>query len=101
MDTKLPKRSLFPALMLISLSPLLAAGEASASQAVSAVRSVRVSYRDLNLATPEGAGTLYRRIRGAARTVCGDAGRSLLEQGLWTSCYNGAIARAVATVAPK
>jgi UrcA family protein len=101
MDTQLLKRSLFPALTLISLSPLLAAGEAAAAQTASTVPSVTVSYRDLNLATPEGTGTLYRRIRGAARTVCGEAGRSLREQGLWTSCYNDAVARAVASVVPK
>ncbi len=36
------------------------------------VKSVRVSYADLNLNKPEGQHALYQRLRGAARQVCGE-----------------------------
>lgn len=98
MDTKLLKRSLFPALALASMSCVPLVAEASTRQSAPAVPSMTVSYGDLNLATPEGASILYRRIRGAARMVCGEQGRSLFEQSLWTSCLNEAIAHAVAKV---
>ena len=62
------------------------------------VRSVTVSYRDLDLPTPRGAKVLYRRIRAAAREVCGYRGADLLEQSLWKDCYHHAIADAVGKV---
>ena len=57
-----------------------------------------MGYGDLDLATSAGAHTLYERIAGAARTVCGFEGTALIEQSLWNSCYRGAIADAVAKV---
>lgn len=62
------------------------------------VRSVTVSYRDLDLSTPHGAKVLYRRIRAAAREVCGYRGADLLEQSAWKGCYHNAIADAVGKV---
>ena len=62
------------------------------------VRSVTVGYRDLDLSTPRGARVLYRRIRAAAREVCGYRGADLLEQSLWNDCYHHAIADAVGKV---
>jgi UrcA family protein len=50
------------------------------------------------VSTPPGADSLYRRIEGAARFSCGDEGRSLREQSDWKSCYQRAIAGAVAAV---
>jgi UrcA family protein len=61
-------------------------------------RSVTVSYRDLDLSSPEGANALYRRIQAAAKEVCGHAGADLLEQSLWKGCYRNAIADAVGKV---
>jgi len=62
------------------------------------VQSVTVSYRDLNLMSVDGVVTLDQRIHGAARMVCGYEGRSLMEQRQWRDCYQGATARAVASV---
>jgi len=62
------------------------------------VRSVTVSYRDLDLSTPHGAKVLYRRIQAAAREVCGYRGADLLEQSVWKGCYRNAIADAVGKV---
>lgn len=38
------------------------------------VRTERVSYRDLNLATPAGEKILTQRVGGAVRRVCSDTG---------------------------
>jgi UrcA family protein len=61
-------------------------------------RSVTVSYRDLDLSSPEGANALYRRIQAAAKEVCGRPGADLLEQSVWRGCYRHAIADAVGKV---
>jgi UrcA family protein len=62
------------------------------------LRSVTVSYRDLDLSTPHGAKVLYRRIQAAAKEVCGYRGAGLLEQSVWKGCYHNAIADAVGKV---
>ncbi len=85
----------------LSLSGLALAAIALAAQAASAqdtVRSLKVSYGDLNVHTAAGAELLYQRIRGAAHFVCGARGRSLLEQQQWRSCVRGAISEAVTRV---
>jgi UrcA family protein len=41
------------------------------------LRSIRISYRDLDLETPQGIATLYVRIRRAATEVC-EAGNPLI-----------------------
>jgi UrcA family protein len=73
-------------------------GQQQRAAADPGVRSVVVHYGDLNLSTAAGARTLHARIRGAARFVCGEEGRSLHEQGMWRSCYRDAMANAIATV---
>jgi UrcA family protein len=61
--------------------------------------SVRVSVKDLDLATPAGAVTAYARIRNAARSVCGAIDIALPEEkAAWDKCVDGAIGRAVAAV---
>jgi UrcA family protein len=77
---------------------LLGMAPALASNPANGLRTMTVTYRDLNLSTVAGATTLYQRIKGAARSVCGDEGRRFDEQRQWTICYRGAIAGAVATV---
>jgi UrcA family protein len=74
----------------------LAAGPATDGN--SDARSMTVRYADVNLTTVAGATALYRRIEGAARLVCGESGRSLVEQHAATVCYQNAVAAAVATV---
>ena len=88
-----PRSCLRPAALALLLG-LIGATQASAGQPA----AIRVGYGDLDLATSAGAHTLYERIAGAARTVCGFEGTALVEQSLWNSCYRGAIADAVARV---
>ncbi|HUL19355.1 MAG TPA: UrcA family protein [Steroidobacteraceae bacterium] len=59
---------------------------------------ITVKYGDLDLSTASGAHTLYSRIAGAARTVCGFEGTTLIDQAIWKGCYRGAISDAVAKV---
>jgi UrcA family protein len=75
-------------------------GEACAiAQSAHAGAAVTVSYRDLNLATPEGASALYARINHAAHTVC-EAGdiRDLGAQAASKACQREAVAQAVHAV---
>jgi UrcA family protein len=62
------------------------------------LHKLTVKYGDLNLSTDTGARTLYRRIRGAARFVCGQEGRTIHEQQLWNDCYRSSIDGAVTAV---
>lgn len=43
----------------------------SAAQSSGDTRSIRIAYRDLDLATPEGIAVLYLRIQRAADELCG------------------------------
>jgi UrcA family protein len=59
----------------LALSFALAAGASSIASAQNPAESVMlfktaVSYSDLNLDTPGGGMTLYRRLKEASRTVC-------------------------------
>ena len=87
-----PRSCVRPTLALVL--GLLGATQAPAAEPA----GIRVGYADLDLATSAGAHTLYARIAGAARTVCGFEGTTLIEQSLWNRCYHGAIADAVAKV---
>jgi UrcA family protein len=61
--------------------------------------SVRVPVKDLDLTTHVGVIALYRRIRAAARSVCGDADIVFLEQRAESDrCVDEAIGNAVAKV---
>jgi UrcA family protein len=58
-------------------------------------RSARVSYADLNLASPVGAQILERRIAGAAKFVCEiEDSRELALANATNSCRSDAIAGA-------
>jgi UrcA family protein len=62
------------------------------------VRTVTVRFGDLDISTTAGAKTLYQRIRGAARTVCGeeeDYDLGLDARRAWNSCYQSAVNGAV------
>ena len=76
---------------------LLGASEASAGPPATA-RSMSVNYRDLNLSTIDGAIALYERLKGAARTVCDGPLTGVAAYQEWRSCYDAAIADAVAKV---
>jgi UrcA family protein len=60
-------------------------------------RTVQVRASDLS--TPERVAALYRRIRSAARSVCGYADNHFREeQAAWDECVDEAIGHAVARV---
>ena len=66
-------------------------GVLGAAQAFSAEpASITVKYGDLDLSTPSGAHTLYSRISGAARTVCGYSGTDFIDQAL-IALYCGSV----------
>jgi len=90
-------RSTFCSVAFTSIACLLGAAQASAGPVVDG-RSVTVNYRDLNLSTIEGATTLYHRLRSAARSVCDGPVSGLHAYQEWRSCYEAAIADAVAKV---
>jgi UrcA family protein len=74
-------------------------GVAAAAAPADDVPTVVVRYGDLDLSTPEGAQTLYKRISSAARQVCpaGDP-RTLVRFDYGRRCRAAAIARAVSSV---
>ncbi|HKD55506.1 MAG TPA: UrcA family protein [Steroidobacteraceae bacterium] len=90
-------RSTFCSVAFTSIACLLGAAQASAGPPVDG-RSVTVNYRDLNLSTIQGATALYQRLRGAARSVCDGPVTGLHAYHEWRSCYEAAIADAVAKV---
>jgi UrcA family protein len=86
-------------LMLTAATSLLFTGLATAAVSGEDAPSVTVRYHDLNLNSPEGIGTLYGRIRGAAGEVCRPLeGRELARKSLWNQCFNHAVADAVKAV---
>jgi UrcA family protein len=86
------------ALLCASLSSLLlvstpgAASTAGAENSATIQKSVTVRVADIDLSTPAGAATFYRRVRDAAYRVC-DAGWSVDRE-----CVKNAVAAAVSTV---
>jgi len=81
-----------------ALASALAVLGASPTLADETSRSLKVSYSDLDLTTQAGAATLYNRIRGAARQVCGYEGVTYADTSGWKRCFNGAVSNAVAKV---
>jgi UrcA family protein len=60
-------------------------------------RSIVVAYGDLDLAVQAGAETLYGRMRGAARAVCGPRDPRIMElRREWARCVDKALDNAVA-----
>jgi UrcA family protein len=80
----------------------LLAGSLGVSQAATPddeVPKVVVSYSDLDLSTPEGARTLYKRISFAAQQVCPyQDERALARVAINHACREAAIDRAVNSV---
>ena len=73
---------------------------AFSASAEPSVKSQAVSFADLDLSKPAGAQTLYKRIKAAARHVCGPADRYtfVVSPQSFRKCYDKAIADAVAQV---
>jgi UrcA family protein len=84
--------------ILCALS-LAALGTVSASAQAESVPTKLVQFADLNVATSEGAKTLYGRIRGAAKEVCRlSIGTDPIERVAAHSCIERAIDKAVKEV---
>jgi UrcA family protein len=64
------------------------------------VKTQAVSFADLDLSKPAGAQTLYKRIKAAARQVCGPADQYtfVVSSKTFRACYDKAVADAVAQV---
>jgi UrcA family protein len=61
--------------------------------------STVVAYGDLNLDSKQGAKALYARLRNGAEDVCSSfEGRDLFFKKLWQSCFDSAVAAAIAQV---
>jgi UrcA family protein len=71
---------------------------ARADESVDTLPHKVVSFKDLNLDTPEGAAVLYRRITSAANEVCGNPNRYDLSQWKLQICVKDAVARAITQV---
>jgi UrcA family protein len=73
---------------------------AYSASAEPSVKSQRVGFADLDLSKPAGAQTLYKRIKAAARHVCGPVDRYAytVSPQSFRQCYEKAIADAVAQV---
>ncbi len=52
-------------------APVTAHRTAAARAAEPEARSIRITYRDLDVTTPQGIAALYLRVRHAAEDVCG------------------------------
>jgi UrcA family protein len=80
----------------------LATTAAQVSQAATtdgAVLSQKVEYRDLDLSDMNGTKTLYRRLRGAAESVCAPLeGQGLARVQRYSACVYGAMASSIARV---
>lgn len=75
---------------------LVAMAALAASPGAFAQDGVAVSYRDLDLAQPEGVMALHGRLRAAARTVCGAPEREEVRAHFARrDCYRQAIAQAL------
>jgi UrcA family protein len=83
---------------LLALGCALIGGQAQAADPQQPLTKT-VVYGDLNIDSEQGAKVLYARLRNAARDVCSPfEGRDLIQKSLWRSCFDNAVAAAVAQV---
>jgi UrcA family protein len=62
-------------------------------------KSLTVQFADLDLSKPEGAITLFGRIKGAARSVCSSLnGRTIRQKQEYAACVDFALSNTVARV---
>ncbi len=94
--TSKPARGLLVTAILVAIS----AGFATVAAAgdLTGVRSETVQFGDLNLSSPQGAATLYRRIAAAARDVCDRGHFDLASLQATRACVDKAIADAVTKI---
>ena len=88
-------RTTFIATLLLTCSAAAPAGAADSA----AFQQVTVRFADINLSVPEGAESLYARIRSAAQLVCGPEDvKDLASVTSRRTCIEKAIADAVVHV---
>lgn len=94
MIIKTTKNSVAAAVIFTVLSGISSLGNANLQEVD--VKSIRVSYADLNLNEEAGQETLYQRLRGAAGQICGEvhskAPRQISDN---RACFENALNRAV------
>jgi UrcA family protein len=98
MDTCTPIRRFSLISAALAGAALLAATAQAQTPDVHQLHTVTVRYGDLNLASTAGATTLYNRIRGAARFVCGEEGPGIDEHLQWNGCFHATVSDAVGAV---
>jgi UrcA family protein len=95
-------RASIPSLLRASAAVVIAIGlqtVAAAADLDQTGPSVKVSFSDLNLATPQGTAALYRRFHSAAEIVCNRfSGISVAQKQRWHTCINAAIDSAAVKV---
>jgi UrcA family protein len=85
--------------IMFTFAPMVMMYNASrADESVDTLPHKVVSFKDLNLDTPEGAAVLYRRITSAANEVCGNPNRYDLSQLKLQICIKDAVSRAITQV---
>ena len=80
---------------LASAGGSLLVDAAQASDAFDTTPHKVVSFKDLNLNSPEGVAALYKRIKSAAYDVCGSPYRYDLSQYTSQVCIKDAVSRAI------
>src|SRR5271168_3900666 len=85
--------------ILVTFAPMIMTYNAArADESAETLPHKVVSFRDLNLDTPEGSAVLYRRIMSAAHDVCGDPDRYDPSQRKLEICVKDAVSRAITQV---
>jgi UrcA family protein len=88
--------------MLVTLAStaFLSLAALNVSHAGDSPQSQTVQFADLDLNKPDGARTLFNRIKGAAKSVCSahSQGKSPAEQQRYKACLEFAVSNAVARV---
>jgi UrcA family protein len=81
---------------LLTTGTLAAVGTPALADSTHETRSIAVSFADLDLGSEAGNQELYRRVKQAARSACGQPdGRDLRAQFDWRDCQTQAIDRVV------
>jgi UrcA family protein len=100
-ETTLQSRFIAASILTAGFLVLSSAAMGDTVQAVGAPQYDRavVAFGDLNLDSQQGTKALYARLRNGAEDVCSSfEGRDLFFKRLWQTCFDQAVAAAVAQV---
>jgi UrcA family protein len=88
-----------PLVLVLCAGSALGAACTAAPASAASGSELAVSYQDLNLSNTADVRVLYRRLKGAARGVCGDVSQQeLARHQAFERCYRDALSRAVMQV---